>query len=1479
MIRKYILLSALFLSIIRISSAQMPEKYLYFKGDSLDSYDAGQAYRAAVEFSLMHHLNTSEMARYIYNEQRQFISRKYHLTDNHSLKVIDPAQFRMQTAPCNNVDFENGNYTGWTGFIGYNSASGTPLTVTANGVHTLGTNSPETSCSYHTLVSAAGGTDPWGVFPMIDPGGGTYAERLGGDNINSVLINTSCTYGGPSSQSPGEILEQTFTVSKSNSLFTYKYAVVLNDGGHNQGEQPYFKIEVLDNAGNPIPCLQYYEEAIKGKLPPGFTLSNDVNSSDGSEVYYIPWSANALNLSAYVGQVLTVRFTAAGCIYGQHFGYGYVDCSCSPVQITFSPASACQGSVVQMIAPPGADAYHWTKIPAGPGIVGNPNTQTISVNQSGTYEVKVTTGSCTYTIDTTFNFLPYPVLAVSVTNVTCAGSRNGSATVSVSGANPPFIYSWNTTPSQASPTVNGLSPGTYSVTVTAPGGCATSSAATITEPAALVGSQTHTDAACNGGANGSAQVTASGGTPPYTYSWSPAVGSGASATGLSANSYTVTVTDAKNCSSTQVIVVSQPTALASGITAAAVSCNGGSNGTASVQPSGGTPPYSYQWSPSGGAGPSASGLIAGTYTCIIRDANNCSLVKTITISQPAVLTETLSSTPVSCNGGNNGTASASASGGTPPYTYQWSPSGGTSSSATGLAAGSYTCTVRDANNCSLFKVITISQPTALTETLSSTPVSCHGGNNGTASASASGGTPPYSYSWAPVAGTSASLSGLAAHTYTCTILDANGCQIVKTIVVSEPPSLTLNLSSTLVSCNGGSNGTAAAQAGGGNPPYTYQWTPSGGTSSSASGLSASTYTCIVHDANGCVISKTITIAQPTALVLGLTSTPAACNGGTGTATANVSGATPPYTYSWLPNGSKSATATNLPAGTYTCIVHDANNCSVTQTVSVNQPQTLSLVLGTTPATCNGSNNGSVLAQQTGGTPPYTYSWSPGGAKSASVNGLAAGSYTCYLHDANGCSTSQVVSVTQPAPIAFSVSTTPVSCNGGSNGSASLTVSGGTPAYQYSWSAGTGASTSTISGLSAATDSFRITDSHGCVARGTVTITQPSALTTSTSTTPASCRNNNGNATVSVSGGKKPYTYSWSPGAATGATASGLISGTYTCTVIDSNGCRTTAVATVINNGAIPTAVIASSGPTTFCAGKNVTLTASGGTSYTWNTGATTPSITASAAGIYWVHVTNFCGTDSAKVQVILMPQPHPVITSPNARICKGDSALLTVSGGSTYTWSTGSHDSSIYVKETGTYTVTASNGCGTATSVSSVVVNSENAYFTESSTAGSVPFDVSFKDASVPPGVSWSWNIGDGTESNVADPMHSYPNPGSYTVTLSVTDSNGCKGMYQILIETKEPPSWILVPNVFTPNGDGVNDVFSISSKGLETLHVTIYDRWGIVLAELLAPNDAWDGRTQGGVLASDGTYFFQLHAKALEGKIYDKQGFVQLIR
>ncbi|MGZ4094135.1 MAG: LamG-like jellyroll fold domain-containing protein [Bacteroidia bacterium] len=322
-------------------------------------------------------------------------------------------------------------------------------------------------------------------------------------------------------------------------------------------------------------------------------------------------------------------------------------------------------------------------------------------------------------------------------------------------------------------------------------------------PTVSVSPVSQTNVSCNGSSNGAASVTASGGSG-FTYNWTPGSPTGdgtASVTGLTAGGWTCTVTNSCSNSGVALFTITQPTsAVTATTTQTNVACNGGSNGIASVSASGGTSGYTYSWAPSGGTGATASSLSAINYTCTITDANSCSITKTFSITQPAAISATTTQTNVACNGGSNGVASVSASGGTGSLTYNWSPSGGTASTASGLSASNYTCTIKDGNNCAITKTFTINQPSALVLTVASqTNVTTFGGNNGAASVNnATGGAGSYTYDWTPGNPTgdgTTTASNLTAGTWSCTVTDANSCSATQTFTITQPaagPAAALN---------------------------------------------------------------------------------------------------------------------------------------------------------------------------------------------------------------------------------------------------------------------------------------------------------------------------------------------------------------------------------------------------------------------------------------------------------------------------------------------------------------------------------------------------------------------------------------------------------------------------------------------------------------------------------------------------------------
>ncbi|MBI2968749.1 MAG: hypothetical protein HYY40_13190 [Bacteroidetes bacterium] len=515
-----------------------------------------------------------------------------------------------------------------------------------------------------------------------------------------------------------------------------------------------------------------------------------------------------------------------------------------------------------------------------------------------------------------------------------------------------------------------------------------------------------------------------------------------------------------------------------------VLCNGNCTGSATATLTGGTSPFTYQWS-NAQATSTATGLCAGTYTVTVTDAISGTATTSVTITQPATaVSATATATPALCNGTNTGTLSATGSGGTAGYSYSWSGGLGSNQNITNVPAGTYTVTVTDANNCTSTVTASVTQPTALTVTTTKTDVSCNGESTGTATITVAGGTPGYSYSWSN-GQTGSTVTGLVAGTYTTTVTDVNTCTQTGSVTISQPVAIVITVTTTDASC-GSNNGTATASASGGTGALTYQWS-NGATTQTTTGLAAGVYYITVVDGNGCMESSNALVNATGGATLTVTSkTNVSCNGGNnGEAAITATGGTPPYTYLWSdPFNQSTPSATGLYANTYVVTVTDNSGCQSFLNVTITEPQTLSVSVVKNDVLCYGTNNGSATATYSGGTPPYTYSWSNGDTTVGSEQ-LAVGSYTITVTDSCGGKAIASATIIEPAAIITTLVSTADS--GSADGTATVLVSGGTTPYTYQWSDSNSQTTTTATGLASGKYFVTVTDGNGCIETDSVQV--------------------------------------------------------------------------------------------------------------------------------------------------------------------------------------------------------------------------------------------------------------------------------------------------------------------------------------------------------------------------------------------------------
>ena len=538
------------------------------------------------------------------------------------------------------------------------------------------------------------------------------------------------------------------------------------------------------------------------------------------------------------------------------------------------------------------------------------NISTSSISQGATVQIRGRRTNCAagigcsangWDVLATWSIVTPPSLSNSVTNVSCNGLSNGSINLTVSGSTPPYTYNW-TGPngfSASTEDISGLSVGSYTINVSVPSGCISSSTIVVSQPPVLQSSFTKTDINCFGNSTGSINLSPSGGTAPYSFSWSNGSMTEDIST-LPVGNYSVTITDLNGCQTTNSVTLTEPTLIISSISSTNANCAGSADGTVTIDASGGTGTLTYYWS-NGSTNQNLTGLSSGGYTVTITDANSCTTTNSVNITQPGPLTSTVSVSNPSCFGQPSGMINLAPIGGTAPYSYSWS-NGATTQSIGSLSPGTYSVTLTDSKGCTTTNSATITQPTQLTTTVTSTNVNCYGDNNGSASVSVSGGTPPYIYSWSG-GGNQSSKSNLTAGNYQLTVMDNKGCTKIHNINISQPNQLSISLSIFSYPTCGSSGGQINSTILGGTSPYTYLWS-NGQTTQNLTNVTSGNYTLTVTDSKGCQITSSLNLGCSTSnVVVGEILGPVSvCNTTTATYQISYSNGTPTSINWILPNG-------------------------------------------------------------------------------------------------------------------------------------------------------------------------------------------------------------------------------------------------------------------------------------------------------------------------------------------------------------------------------------------------------------------------------------------------------------------------------------------------------------------------------------------------------------------------------------------------
>ena len=963
----------------------------------------------------------------------------------------------------------------------------------------------------------------------------------------------------------------------------------------------------------------------------------------------------------------------------------------------------------------------------------------------------------------------------------------------------------------------------------------------INRTLALTATPVSTSATC-GNNNGTISINnTSGGVAPYQYSldginWV----SGNVFSGLASGTYSVYVRDNPvACTSSYQVTVGFISNLTATTTSTSASCAGLNNGTITITSAMGTGPFTY--SLDGGvyqSGPlpfTFSNLAPGSHTVIVKDINNCTTnTISIAIATGSGITSLTSVTASAC-GTPTGSITITPSGGSAPYTYQLGTGTIQSSNAfTGLVAGTYTITIRDNVGCVQTITRTVSSTTTISANFNTTATSCSSAANGMVVVTPINGTSPYQFS---IDGgsiitnaTSWTFTNLSAGTHAVTITDVLGCVRTQNIFISTGPAFTASSSPIATSCSGANNGSISVISNGGASPYSFildGGSPVTGTSPfTFTNVAAGSHTVVVRDGGGCVTNTmNVIVSAGPAFVTSISKSDALCNGsatGIITVTPPVTGL-PPYNYSldgttWQ----ASNIFTGLIAGTYTVYYSESSGCQGNQPITVGDQTALTTAATSVAAICNGQNNGVITVITGGGVTPYEYSIDGGITwQRSNIFNTTAGSYIITIRDGNNCTTTQAVTVTEPAILTGSSINGPASCNGGNDGVITLSASGGNAGYQYSLD-GISFQPSTIFNVGPGNYTLTIKDNLGCTATYTTTVLLGSNFTLVRQPDTTICEGKSTQLVVT----SNALQYAWSPSTGLSSTtifnpvANPVVTTKY---IVSATLGRCTGFDTVIVK--VNAAPIPNAGPDEFiCYGQKHQLQASGGTMYSW-----TPA----------TYLNN------------------PLLANPVASA--GRDIIYTLS------------------------ILSDNNGCASLTTdqmridVTPPIKVKTFPYDTIGYTGDQFQLLAIPSDSDV---VNYSWTPSASLNNpSIANPIVTVSAIGDVVKYQVITSTiAGCKGEGYVTVRVYKGPD-IYMPTGFTPNGDGTNDRFTPLPVGVKSLnYFRIFNRWGQLVFSTNRLHDGWDGKL-GGKEQHNGVFVWIIEGVTKDDRIIARKGTVALIR